>query len=255
MQRPNFSFEKKYWKKGYKIVIGVDEVGRGSFAGPVVAGATSIRYSAKKADRQELSINNKRRNKIVLNTKYLILNTIRKLGIDDSKRLTPIRREQLVPEIKKHFYFAVGQASVADINRLGIVKATEKAMRKAVNGIRYKVLSIKYEGKSLKNPKMESLIHDSIFLLVDAFHVKYISGVGLKNQLAVKHGDRRSISIAAASIIAKVHRDSLMLKYAKNLRFYHFDKNKGYGTRQHCQMIKKHGICRLHRKLFVRNWI
>lgn len=214
MQSPNFFFEKKYWKKGYKIVIGVDEVGRGSLAGPVVAAACVLRL---KIDDSCLAGRRARftqgKDKKTHDSNFLILDSILRMGIDDSKRLTPKRREQLAPEIKKYFYSAKGKASVKDINRLGIVKATEKAMRKAITNL--------IENYKVKIPKQNP------FVLVDAFHVKYISGVGLKNQQAVKHGDQRSISIAAASIIAKVHRDNLMQKYAKDYKIYHFEKKQG----------------------------
>jgi len=94
------------------------------------------------------------------------------------------------------------------------------------------------------------------FLLIDAFHVKYVPGVGLKNQLPIIKGDEKSISIAAASIIAKVYRDRLMEKLSKKCdrwSLYGWERNKGYGTKKHLVSIKKYGISRWHRATFLRN--
>lgn len=199
------------------MVIGVDEVGRGAFAGPVVAAAASLK----------------------LPKKLKLLTSISCLGIDDSKKLSPLKREKLVKEIKKYFYWGIGEGSVVEINRLGIVKATEKAMRRAVKQLLY-----------LKKLKLLKT-----FVLVDAFYVKYIPGVGLKNQKAIIHGDQKSISIAAASILAKVYRDILMQKLALRYGKYHWEKNKGYGTKEHREVIRRYGATKLHRRKFVESWL
>lgn len=212
MQRPDFSFEEDC-PKGC-IVIGVDEVGRGAIAGPVVAGAVSI-----------------------FNLQFPIFNDI---GIDDSKRLTPAKREKLAKIIKKNAMWGIGEASVAQINRLGISKATMIAMRKAIS-------NLKFEIRNLKTQKQT-------FVLVDAFYIKFLRGVGLKNQKAIIKGDQKSISIAAASIIAKVHRDKLMSQIHKKYRVYKrykFYKHKGYGTKEHWEAIEKFGVSKFHRKKFV----
>lgn len=232
--KPDFSFEKKYWKKGYRIIIGVDEVGRGSLAGPVVAAAAALRIQnfpqfikithVHKCDEFE----KKKLNELI---KYVLT-----LGINDSKKLSPKKREKLIPEIKKYFYFGIGSSSVSEINRLGIVKATERAMRRALR------LVALAQGKQFKG---------KTFVLVDAFHVKYIAGVGLKHQKAIIHGDGRCVSIAAASILAKVFRDNLMRKLSLKYRKYHWEENKGYGTKKHRIAIKKYGITRHHRLDFV----
>lgn len=210
---PTFSLEKRLWKKGYEYVIGVDEVGRGALAGPVVAAAVAF----DKIQSSKLKVQN--------------------LGIDDSKRLTPKARLKLAAEIKKCCQsYAVASESVATINRLGIAKATEKAMRRAIENCKGKI-------ENFKNG----------FVLVDGRHVKYIPGIGLKNQKNIFDGDRKCISIAAASILAKVWRDSLMEMLAKNPKYkkYGWDKNKGYGTKGHIKAIKRYGLTRLHRKKFV----
>ncbi len=202
---PDFRYELKVGGGG--IVIGVDEVGRGSWVGAVVAAAVSL--SPAEVDWE-------------------------KLGINDSKKLLPKRREELARIIKKHGDWGVGEAGVGIINRLGIVKATEKAMRAAIRELKRKT----GQGKA--------------FVLVDAFHVKYIPGVGLKGQKAIIKGDQKSISIAAASIIAKVHRDKLLSKLHQRYPKYGWKKNKGYGTKAHQKAIRKFGPTRFHRKLFLR---
>lgn len=206
---PDFREEKRLWKKGYKVVIGVDEVGRGAFAGPVVAAA--IAFSPE--------VNNG-------------------VKIDDSKRLTPQQRKIAAKWIKKNcLAYGVGEVNVATINRVGIGKATAQAMRRAIANLESKI----------KNRLEE-------YLLIDAFYVKYVKGIGLKNQKAIIKGDQKSISIAAASILAKVYRDTLMQKLALRYRKYQLGKNKGYGTRKHQELIKQNGITRLHRVVFVKNF-
>jgi ribonuclease HII len=192
MARPDFSFEKKYWRIGYYPVIGVDEVGRGAFAGPLIAAAAAMKIFNFQF--------------LIFNEREKIINEILKLGINDSKKLSPKKRKKLEKIVKKYFYTGIGESSVSEINRLGIVKATEKAMRRALR------LVALAQGKQLKGKR---------FVLIDAFHVKYIPGVGLRNQKAIVHGDSKSISIAAASIIAKVYRDSLMRRLSKKYDHYH----------------------------------
>lgn len=216
--KPGFRFEKEVQKKGFGVVIGVDEVGRGALAGPVVAGAVAFKKE-----------------------QFLLRTVLSKKSpswseIDDSKRLAAKKREELAKIIKKHARWGIGETDVVTINRVGIVKATEMAMRKAIKQIKA----------------------DKTFVLLDAFHVKYISGVGLLNQKAIVKGDQKSISIAAASIVAKVHRDRLMLKVHKVNKVnkvYGWDKNKGYGTAHHIKAIRKYGVTKLHRKKFVENFI
>lgn len=227
---PDFSIEQNIWKRGFEIVIGVDEVGRGAFAGPVVAGAAAIKAGQA-------------------------LENIMKLGINDSKKLTPERREKLAPEIKKYFYCAVGEGSVAAINGYGIKKATEIAMRQAVIRLFFQVAS------HISSPVKKLLASEVIlrmkpYLILDAFHIKYVPVVGLKCQQAIIGGDGKSVSIAASSIIAKVYRDNLMRNLCKDsLEKYRWDENKGYGTVDHREAIKSFGITKFHRKQFVASWI
>ena len=130
--------------------------------------------------------------------------------------------------------WGVGEVGVGVINKVGIGRATQMAMRKALR-------RFAPQGK--------------VFLLVDAFHIKYLRGIGLKNQKAIIHGDQKSISIAAASILAKVYRDNLMRKLAKIHPQYGWGRNKGYGTKEHQKAIIKYGLTRLHRKKFVETFM
>lgn len=198
----------------------MDEVGRGALAGPVVAGAVVFAATTKGQSDKVIKAQS--------------------LGIDDSKRLSPKTRVKLAAEIKECcLNYAVASESVGTINRLGIVKATEKAMRKAV--------------KKVQSDKVIKGLSEKIFVLVDGRHVKYIPGIGLKNQKNIFGGDRKCISIAAASILAKVYRDKLMEKLSQNPKYkkYGWQSNKGYGTKRHILAIKRYGLTRLHRKKFV----
>ena len=183
MTLPNFSFEKRLWKRRYKFVAGLDEVGRGCFAGPVVASAVSF---AMMADSQWL----------IVKKDLKALN----IRIDDSKKLTRKRRGLADSWIRENAVtWGVGEASVAEINRLGIVKATNIAFRRAIGSA---------------NRRLHFRIQ---YLLIDAFYIPYtrdypIGGYLPENsrQMAIVNGDEKSLSIAAASIVAKVYRDLLM---------------------------------------------
>jgi len=202
--RPDFEIEKIFWRKGY-VVVGVDEVGRGAVAGPVVAAAAAIKC-----------------------TMYNVqcIKKIEKLGIDDSKKLSRNKREELTPLIKKYFYWGIGEASALEINKFGIVKATGLAMKRSLRDLRIK----------------------KTIILIDGRHVK-----GIGHQEAIVKGDQKSISIAAASIIAKVYRDGLMRDLSGKYPGYGFERHVGYGTKKHVEMIKKLGVSKMHRTMFVRS--
>ena len=129
------------------------------------------------------------------------------------------------------------EISVRVINRVGITKATEKAIR-----------------KTIKDLKRKGFLPD--FVLIDYYYVPYLHGVGKKRQKGIKKGDQKSFSIAAASVIAKVHRDRMMKSLARKPRYkkYLWGKNKGYGTKVHREVIVKYGLSRYHRKKFVKKW-
>lgn len=207
MKLPNLRYEKELWQKGYRFVCGLDEVGRGAWAGPVVAAAVIFKKktSLKKSSSQEYS----------------------GLRIQDSKQLQPHQREKLDKLIREICVsYSISEIGVTTINREGIGKATQRAFRKCL--------------KRLKP--------SSDFILIDAFYVKNIAR---KNQKPIIKGDQKSVSIAAASIIAKVYRDNLMKRLHRSEPRYHFDRHKGYGTKLHQKLIEKHGPSIHHRLAFI----
>ena len=215
MTYPDFSHETELWKRGY-VVIGIDEVGRGAFAGPLFVGG--VVFSPTMNDER---------------ITYLL-----SLGINDSKKLSANRRKLLSKVIQKEsLAYHIGAINVAQINRIGVGKATFHAMRDVVRNLLLKVGGAK------------------TFVLVDGFYVKYIKNIGLKNQRGIVHGDGISLSIAAASVIAKVARDEHMINLSAKHPQYHFDKNKGYGTLFHRNALIVHGPTRLHRRDFIENFI
>lgn len=197
MNKPTFDEENILWQQDIRNIAGVDEVGRGCFAGPVVAAAVILPINFNATDE-----------------------------INDSKLLSPKKRGELSPIIKKYSVsYSIAEISTEIINEVGIAKATQKAFYVAVSK-----LSVKPE-----------------YIFIDAF---YIDNLDRRNQKPIVHGDRKSISIAAASIIAKVYRDGLMQKLHEKYPQYDFYQNKGYGTKKHREAIKKFGLCDLHRKSF-----
>jgi ribonuclease HII len=216
-QMPHLNYEKKLWQKGY-LVIGVDEVGRGALAGPVMAAACLF---------------SKGRN-------FIKESSSQKIKIADSKKLTPKQRIVAYQWIKKNcLACSLSKIGVDAINKTGIAKASVSAMRQAIKQLRIKV------AKKLNNNKL--------FVLSDYFYIPHLKNIGINHQKPIVHGDEISFSIASASIIAKVERDRLMVKLAKQYPFYRWEKNKGYGTLKHRGVIKKHGVTKHHRSLFVRN--
>jgi len=237
MSSPNFSYEKKLWKKGYKFVVGVDEVGRGAFAGPLVTAAVVFPPAIK----QDSNL------------------AIKRFGINDSKLLKPRTREQLAKEIKKYaLAWDVTEVGVSVINKVGIGKATEKAMRKSIKDIaRLLDCYIDNMGQEIRqNNNITIQQYNNLFVLVDYYYISYLRGIGKKNQLGIKHGDRKSLSIAAASILAKVQRDKIMRSLSRNPRYkkYLWGKNKGYGTKVHLKNILRYGLTRYHRRKFINTW-
>ena len=187
-------FERKYSE--YDYICGIDEVGRGPLAGPVVAAAVILPKDSY----------------------YQYLN--------DSKKVTEKRRNKLYDEITTEAVsYGIGLVSPDIIDDINILQATYVAMKKAIDA-----LSIR--------PQM---------ILVDAVH---IPDIGIP-QVGIVKGDAKSISIAAASIVAKVYRDRLMTEYDALYPEYKFAKNKGYGTKEHMQAMHEIGMSPIHRKSFV----
>lgn len=196
-----YSFDIKYLKSKY--IAGVDEVGRGPLAGPIVAAAVILNLE-------------------IMNDNDLIL------GIKDSKKLSSKDREELSSIIKnKAICYNISLLDNVSIDTNGITWCNNMVFKMAVNGLNIK-------------PN---------FVISDGYRIKDIN---IENDYAIK-GDEKSASIACASIIAKVYRDNLMKKYAKLYPQYGFDLNSGYGTREHIKAIKEYGICKIHRKSFLKN--
>lgn len=165
------------------------------------------------------------------------------LYINDSKKLSEKKREKLFAEIKeKALAYGVGIVSEKIIDEINILEATHLAMKEAVENAQEM-----YFRRNNKN-------FDLIFVDAISSGMPNIKKVGIK-QVSFVHGDAISISIAAASIIAKVTRDHIMINYDKKYPEYGFLKHKGYGTKMHYDMIKKHGISEIHRKTFIKNFI
>jgi ribonuclease HII len=206
-------FELLHYRKGFRYIVGCDEVGRGSLAGPVVSGA------------------------VILNPKY-----IKKFynapawyrEIRDSKLLKPKDRQRLAEHIKEHaLAWAVGEVSAETIDELNIHHASLLAMKDAVTAI------LPFKDSHATEKK--------IFVAVDGkFKIPEIELA----QAPVVHGDREVVSIAAASILAKVHRDDLMVKLHKQFPQYNFAQHKGYATVEHRLAIKEFGLSKMHRVTF-----
>ena len=224
MRLPNFSYESKLWKKGFKYVAGLDEVGRGSFAGPVVTGC------------------------VVFDAKTKIPSNV---NINDSKKLSPKKRMIANEWITKNtLTWGTGEVSAGVINKIGISKATQMAFRRAIENA---------------NTRLQRRID---YLLIDALFIPYVRALPMKRKAAQKNptlkdsnarqraivkGDQKSISIAAASIVAKIHRDNIMKSLGEKPRYkrYKWENNKGYGTKEHGVAIRKFGISKYHRKQYV----
>jgi len=178
-----------------KIIAGVDEVGRGSLIGPVYAAA------------------------VILNR------NIDKKKLKDSKILSKINREILEKYIKRNSIWAIGSASLIEIEKLNILNASLLAMKRAIKKLKKKPQLVLIDGNKLPNLKN--------------YNLKYV----------IK-GDQKISSISAASIIAKVTRDIFITSLSKKFRNYRWGKNFGYGTKEHLRSIKKFGITKYHRKKF-----
>ena len=194
---PDMSEEQAAQREGYARVCGIDEAGRGPLAGPVVAAA------------------------VILPAGYELP------GLNDSKKLTAKKREQLYAELMadERVQKCIAQATVQEIDELNILRATHLAMRRAAQGLPGGV----------------------DFCLIDGLPVP---GFPLPSRSLVK-GDARCLSIAAASILAKVWRDHYMLELHREFPAYGFDRHAGYGTKAHMQAIHDHGVTIHHRRTFA----
>ena len=193
--RPDFSFEQAKLDAGFEVIAGVDEAGRGPWAGPVVAGAVIL-------DAENIPA-----------------------GLNDSKKLSEKAREGLFDKICKSARFGVGIISEREIDDINILQASLKAMALAV----------------------ANLPVPPDFALIDGNRSPELAITAQ----TITQGDGRSLSIAAASIIAKVTRDRIMVELDGKFPQYGFARHKGYGTRAHAQALAEHGPCEHHRKSFA----
>ena len=226
MKNSTFNLEKKLFGEGYEIVIGVDEAGRGPLAGPVVACAATVRndkfpLAASRVNGQAIS-----------NDKMWGL-------VRDSKKLSEKQREEVFDFVCENFHVGVGICDHKTVDRINILEASFLAMKKAISDL----VRNKSKVESLKSKTDEKIV-----ILVDGN--KVIPNLSME-QMAVVSGDRMVKSISAASIIAKVTRDRMMMKMHEKYPVYGFNHHKGYGTKMHMDALKKHGPCEIHRQSFA----
>ena len=201
------AFENEYKEAGHRYIAGVDEVGRGPLAGPVVTAC------------------------VVLPEDY------EGLGIDDSKKLSEKKREELYSEIIENaICYGFGLCDNIVIDEVNILEATKLAMKQAIISAN-EMLKNRFPGEKID------------LVLVDAVS---IPGIETK-QISMIRGDATSLSIAAASILAKVKRDRMMREYDDIYPGYDFASNKGYGTKKHYEGLREKGLTPIHRKTFLKN--
>jgi len=200
LTKPSFEEEQILWNSNINYVIGIDEVGRGAFAGPIVAAGVVFHPN--------------------VNIDLLC-------DVNDSKLIRPKLREELSEVIKENaLFWTIQQIDINFINKFGIGKANAQVMKNALTELRIKIKSENY------------------YALIDGFNLK------IPKQKAIINGDKISLSIAAASILAKVFRDDIMRQASSKYPNYLFAKNKGYGTLEHREAIRSNGLCDYHRTSF-----
>ncbi len=197
-------YENDLYAKGARFIGGVDEVGRGPLAGPVVAAC------------------------VVLPADFDVL------GVDDSKKLSEKKREELFHSIRsKALAWGVGTVGPETIDEINILQATKRAMREGI--------------RRADEMLMELAGERTDYIIIDGLKIDGLE----KSQLSLIKGDQKSVSVAAASILAKVTRDRLMIEYDEKYPGYAFARNKGYGTKAHYEGIEKLGITSIHRRSFL----
>lgn len=197
-----YKYELEEFSKGKSLICGVDEVGRGPLAGPVVSSAVILPPLTVDSDFIEWE------------------------GLNDSKKLSIKKREAFYNRLLEHpdVHIGIGIVSEQIIDRINIFRATQLSMRRAISNL---------------DIKPDCLLIDGMLL------------PGIKiYQRKIINGDALSLSIAAASVIAKVTRDNIMCEYHKKYPQYGFDKHKGYGTKEHLRSLKEYGPCKIHRRSF-----
>lgn len=193
----DYSIENEYREKGFDIICGVDEAGRGPLAGPVYAAA------------------------VILPSGCVIE------GLNDSKKLTEKKREALFDEIKeKALAYGIASADEKEIDEINILNATFLAMKRAIDSLSVRPDLALIDGNQKPHTDIE--------------------------EVTVIKGDAKSMSIAAASVLAKVSRDRFMLEMAEKYPQYEFARHKGYGTKLHYEKIAQYGVCDIHRRTFLK---
>lgn len=193
----DYSIENEYREKGFNIICGVDEAGRGPLAGPVYAAA------------------------VILPSDCVIE------GLNDSKKLTEKKREALFDEIKeKALAYGIASADEKEIDEINILNATFLAMKRAITSLSVRPDLALIDGNQKPHTDIE--------------------------EVTVIKGDAKSMSIAAASVLAKVSRDRFMLEMAEKYPQYEFARHKGYGTKLHYEKIAQYGVCDIHRRTFLK---
>ncbi|MCI6388008.1 MAG: ribonuclease HII [Ruminococcus sp.] len=193
----DYSIENEYREKGFNIICGVDEAGRGPLAGPVYAAA------------------------VILPSDCVIE------GLNDSKKLTEKKREALFDEIKeKALAYGIASADEKEIDEINILNATFLAMKRAIASLSVRPVLALIDGNQKPHTDIE--------------------------EVTVIKGDAKSMSIAAASVLAKVSRDRFMLEMAEKYPQYEFARHKGYGTKLHYEKIAQYGVCDIHRRTFLK---
>lgn len=193
----DYSIENEYREKGFNVICGVDEAGRGPLAGPVYAAA------------------------VILPSDCVIE------GLNDSKKLTEKKREALFDEIKeKALAYGIASADEKEIDEINILNATFLAMKRAIASLSVRPDLALIDGNQKPHTDIE--------------------------EVTVIKGDAKSMSIAAASVLAKVSRDRFMLEMAEKYPQYEFARHKGYGTKLHYEKIAQYGVCDIHRRTFLK---
>lgn len=193
----DYSIENEYREKGFNIICGVDEAGRGPLAGPVYAAA------------------------VILPSDCVIE------GLNDSKKLTEKKREALFDKIKeKALAYGIARADEKEIDEINILNATFLAMKRAIASLSVRPDLALIDGNQKPHTDIE--------------------------EVTVIKGDAKSMSIAAASVLAKVSRDRFMLEMAEKYPQYEFARHKGYGTKLHYEKIAQYGVCDIHRRTFLK---
>jgi len=238
MIKSNFELENKFLADGYDFVIGIDEAGRGPLAGPVTAAAVAWRKFQITNNKFQINSNNQ-----ISNDKNFQKNLEL---IRDSKTLSEKQRESLFDFIQENFYVGVGICDHNTIDRANILEASFLAMKSAVSQLKSKIKS-QNSKLQFKNQNLDNFENLKTIILLDGN--KNIPNLSIEQKCIVS-GDKIVKSISAASIIAKVTRDRIMLEMHEKYPEYCFDKHKGYGTKLHMDMLQKHGPCNIHRRSF-----